>query len=595
MKFFKIFGAALLACIVSGVIGFLFWLILIFSAAGLFGSSEVIIEPNTIIKMELDEYFSEAPQSDPFGQFDINTMQMKSSLTLLDALTAIEAAAEDDNIEGIYLRPSMLSTVSTAALEEIRVALEGFKKSGKFIIAYNDIYTQGGYYLSSVADKVYVQPEGTLIWQGMASSTMFFKGLLDKLDISMEVFRPTACKYKSAVEPFILDKMSSANRAQMEQLMGSMWSTIASDVALSRGLSLEDVNHIADKLICMDVSDALASRMVDGLIYEDELPAKFREAGANIDEEDEDINYISFGSYATTAVANRQSIGAEKVAIIYAEGSIVDGEGSDAKVYGNSTAATIRKARLDDEIKAVVLRVNSPGGSALASDVMWRELELLRQEKPLVVSMGSYAASGGYYISAPADVIITNRLTLTGSIGVFGMMPNIEKALKTKLGITFDGVETNTSADFLTSLKGLSPYEKGVMVKSVDKVYTRFTTLVSEGRNLPLEKVLEIAQGRVWSGTEAVELGLADDIGGLREAITIAIDKAGIEGKYRIVEMTAEPTGLSALLSTVEGSIKALTRTQDPVATQYQEIIEAFEPLNTKNGMVMYSPYSVKF
>ncbi len=595
MKFVKIFFAALLACMVSGVLGFIFWLGIIFGLIGSYSSkSSEIISPNSILKITLSESFTEAPVGDPLAQIDITTLEVRPSLTLLNALTAIELAAEDDNIEGIYINPSINSTIGTAALEEIRAALQQFKASGKFVIAYSEVYTQGGYYLASVADKVYVQPEGMIMWQGMAVNTMFYKGALDKLGVTVDVFRPSACRYKSAVEPFIMKKMSPENRAQMEQIMSSMWSTIAGDVALSRALPLEDVNRVADKLECYDTNGAEAAGMVDGLIYEDQLSEKFSEAGADIDEES--VKYVSLSDYITASEISFQKVGTNKVAIIYAEGSIVDGQGGgDGKIYGNSTAALIAKARKDDNIKAVVLRVNSPGGSALASDVMWRELELLRSEKPLIVSMGSYAASGGYYISAPADAILSNRLTLTGSIGVFGMVPNVENALSSKLGITFDGVKTNPSADFMTSLNGMTPYEKSVMLKSVDKVYERFTSLVSQGRNLPLEDVLEIAQGRVWSGTDAVELGLSDSIGGLREAISVAVDKAGLGEDYKVVEMIDTPTGIAAIFSSVQSSIKThLAAQRDPLVKEYQELRNALSPLETEHGLIMYSPYRIE-
>ncbi len=597
MKFFKIFFAALLGCLVSGVIGFFLWAILLFSVSGLFNlEKSVTVLPNSILKISLEENFSEAPANYPFSSIDFSTFEMKPSHTLLNILMAIETAAEDDNIEGIYLCPNINPSMGTAALEEIRAALLRFKKSGKTIIAYNDTYSQGGYYVASVADKVYLQPEGMISWQGLASSTMFYKGLLDRLNISVDVFRPTACRYKSAVEPFIMSKMSNENRAQMQQLMDDLWNTIASDVALSRGLTLEQVNKAADDLVCMDADGALEARMIDELIYEDQLPAIFREAGAGIDDNDAKVNFIDFADYVLAHSLSYQRIGADKVAIIYAEGSIYDGEGTQGNIYSENTVEVIRRARHDASIKAVVLRVNSPGGSALASDVIWRELELLRQDKPLIVSMGSYAASGGYYISAPADAIIANRLTLTGSIGVYGMVPNVEKGLSSKLGITLDGVKSNSSADFMTSLNGMSNFERGVMLKSVDKVYDRFTSLVSEGRNLPMESVQEIAQGRVWSGSEALELGLADMIGGLHNAISVAVDKANIEDSYRIVELSDEPIGIAALFSDVQSSIKArFTAEVDPLIREYQQIREALAPLESKQGLVMYSPYTVEF
>ncbi len=599
MKFLKIFWATLLACVISSVVGILIWVGVIGSFIGsLNAQSEVVIEPNSILRIDLSECFTEAPVSDPLAQIDFATMELKPTLTLLSALRAIEAAAYDSNIEAILISPSIYSEIPTAALQEMREALGEFKAvSGKPILAYTTNYTQGGYYFATVADQVYAQPEGMILWQGMATSTMFYKGLFDKLDISVEVFRPTVCRYKSAVEPYILNKMSPENRAQMDQLISSIWEVIASEVALSRGLTLEDVNRIADNLECMDVADALKARMIDGLIYQDQLPALFREQGAEISDNDNEVNYIGFADYAAAKSLTQQNIGADKVAIIYAEGAIVDGEGYDAKVYGDATAKIIRDARYDDDIKAVVLRVNSPGGSALASDVMWRELELLRAEKPLIVSMSNYAASGGYYISAPADIIIANPVTITGSIGVYSMIPNVEAALKSKLGITFDGVETNASADFLKSMKSMNQFEKRMMVKNVDKVYTRFTGLVSEGRNLPLDDVLEIAQGRVWSGSDAVELGLADRTGGLRDAVAVAVNRANIADNYRIVELMGEPTGIAALFATTEAKIRAMimgNTAATPLTNEYTEIMKAMEPLQSRDGMIMYSPYRVE-
>ncbi len=594
MNYFKLFWTVLLGCIISGVVGFILWLVVIFAFVGSLSlDSTVAVESNSILKIELDEVFSESPASNPLAQFNFATMEVAPALTLLDALTAIDAAASDDNIEAIYLNISPMTMVSSAAMEEIRTAIERFKSSGKAVIAYNTTYTQGGYYLSTVADKVYVQPEGMIYWQGMATSTMFYKGLLDKMDISAEIFRPSTCRFKSAVEPYILDKMSSANRAQMEQIIDNLWQVIAGDVARSRGLTLEEVNRIADNLESFDVEVALERGMVDGIIYEDELPALFREAGAKIASSNDKVNYISLSDYVTALGEPLSSYGAEKVAIIYAEGNIVDGEGLDDKVYGDSTAEIIRQARFDDSIKAVVLRVNSPGGSALASDVMWRELELLRKEKPLIVSMGAYAASGGYYISAPADAILADRLTITGSIGVFSVMFDMEKALKNKLGITFDGVKSNSEADFMRTVKSLNEFERKVMVKSVDKVYERFTSLVSEGRNLPLEDVLEIAQGRVWSGTEAVELGLVDSIGGITEAIAVAGDKAGLSD-YRVVELTGELTGFAAIMSGVSAKIDGALESKNPLLQSMEPLQTDLEPLFSQDGMVMYSPYRVK-
>ena len=457
------------------------------------------------------------------------------------------------------------------------------------MLAYNEAYGQGGYYLATAADGVYLQPEGLLDWHGMAVNTLFFKGLLDKLDLKVEVFRPTACKYKSAVEPYILTKLSDANREQLGQLVHSMWSVIAGDVAESRGLTIEMLDEYADELSAIQPEDALAKGMVDGLKYEDEMNDLFAEAGVEADG-DGQYRFVSLGRYAAQVGPDMRHMGADRVAVLYADGQIVDGEGYDA-VYGNTLAAKLAGVREDEKVKAVVLRVNSPGGSALASDVIWREVELLRAEKPVVVSMGSYAASGGYYISCPADVIVADKLTLTGSIGVFGMYLNTIDAFKNKLGITFDAVKSNTSAG-MGATSPLTAAERASIMRGVDKVYTTFTTHVAEGRNLPIEKVLDIAGGRVWSGEDALGIGLIDTYGGLKTAIAIAVDKAGLGDSYRVTEVIEEPTGFAAFIASLNVSVReAMTRSElGLLMKEYKQVQEATK----QQGVVMYYPYKLE-
>ena len=409
-------------------------------------------------------------------------------------LRTLEAAAVDDRIEGIYLRMNGTGGVTgTALIEELREAIELFKQSGKFVVAYNETYSQGGYYLASVADKIYMQPEGMMEWAGLSMNLMFYKGLLDKLDLKAEVFRPTACKYKSAVEPFILDRMSDANRRQMQQVVNSLWETINRSVSESRGIAVGELNRIADALEVTLPEEALHRGFVDSLVYEDYMQEVFASYGVEPGSRGE-YEFVTLGDYATQLRADLKNVSSSQVAIVYADGAIVDGDGTGKDVYGNTLAEKLARVRRNDKVRAVVLRVNSPGGSALASDVIWREMELLRAEKPVIVSMGAYAASGGYYISCPADVIVADRMTLTGSIGVYGMYLDAGAALKDKLGITFDGVRSNTSAD-MGFMRPLTPVERSVVMRGVDKVYTTFTRNVAAGRNLPLAKVLDIAQG----------------------------------------------------------------------------------------------------
>ena len=600
MKFSKVFFAALLAVVVGAVVSGLFWLFTILGLVGSMGKSKAVaVLPNTILRVDLADNIVDSPMINPLANLDFTNIQPSRTLPLLKVLRAIETAATDERIKGIYLNYSDGGSVSSAALEEIREALVAFKSSGKFILAFNDTYSQTGYYLASVADKVYIQPEGGFDWRGMSSTLLFYKGALDKLGIKAEVFRPTVCKYKSAVEPYILNKMSEANRKQMTDLGNSMWNSICSAVAQSRGITVEQLNKIADKKPMLFPEQALEYKLVDGIIYRDQMEDIFAEKGVERNFTG-DFSFVSLGDYATVVGADMSNLSAPKVGIIYAEGSIVDGDSEtiDGNIYGTTLANTIAKARKDDTVKAVVLRVNSPGGSALASDVIWREVELLRAQKPVIVSMGAYAASGGYYISCPADAIVANKLTLTGSIGVFGLMLEGGDMLKNKLGITTDGVKTNPSADFGTGVLGLtlrepSALEHALLIRSVDKVYESFTTKVAAGRNLDIKKVLNIAEGRVWSGTEAVENGLADVNGGLKTAIGIAADKAGIVENFRVEEILGEIDPVMAMIQNLGLQVRnaVIDNELKQISSDYQTLKSDMQ----RSGVQMYCPYRIYF
>ena len=586
MNFVKTFLAGLLAVIVGTFLVFFLWIFILLGIAGSMEKS-VAVHPESILKIDFSEVLTDAPSSDPLAGIDLMTLQTTRQLSLFKALRAIEAAGADDRIKGIYLRMNGGGGVTgSALLEELREALLEFKQSGKFIVAYNETYSQGQYYLASVADKIYLQPEGGVEWSGLDSDVLFYKGLLDKLDLRAEVFRPTACKYKSAVEPFILDKMSAANREQMQALVNSMWGTISGAVCESRGIDSVKMRRITDNLQVTLPEEALEYGFVDSLLYEDQMEDVFAELGVS-----DDYDFITLGDYASQVGADLKNISADQVAIVYADGQIVDGEGYGKEIYGNTLAAKIAGVRDDEKVKAVVLRVNSPGGSALASDVIWREVELLRAEKPVVVSMGSYAASGGYYISCPADVIVADKLTLTGSIGVFGMILDTREALKNKLGITIDGVQSNASSSFLAT-QPLTPVQRSMIMRGVDKVYTTFTNDVAEGRNLPIEKVLDIAGGRVWSGADALGIGLIDTYGGLKTAIALAVDKADLGDNYRVTEVTETPTGFAAFIASLNMSVReAFTRSElGLMMKDYNTVHEAFR----QQGVLMYSPYKVE-
>lgn len=596
MKFMKVFLAALLAVVVGGVVSTVLWILFFVSLAGS-GNQVVQVEPSSILKIDLKENITDAPSVNPFAGLNFSTMEVTSSLPLFKVLQAIDAAAKDERIKGIYLRMNGMGVVETAVMEELRSALEEFKASGKFILSYNESYSQGSLYLASVADGIYLQKEGMISWQGMSYTIPFFKGMFDKLGITYEIFRPTVCKFKSAVEPYFLKQMSPENRRQTDAMIQSMWEEVAGKVATSRGFaSLDELNRLTDELALSMPEDALRHGLIDGLIYEDEMLALFDQAGVERNS-DNSFNFITLSEYCAQLMPDMENLTAPAVAIVYANGAIMDGEGTeDGTIYGNTLAEQIAQVRLNEEIKAVVLRVNSPGGSALASDVVWREMTLLQQQKPVIVSMGSYAASGGYYISCPADAILADRLTLTGSIGVFGAYPVMGEMLDKKLGITFDGVNTNAHADFgqgflLGALRPTNQAERQLLMRSVDKVYTAFTTKVSEGRNLPMEQVLDIAAGRVWAGTDALEIGLIDSYGGLKAAIAVAAEKAGLE-HYRVEEQQPELDPVMAFLSSMSASLKSHLF-GDPILNTLTPYAKALE-IYSQQGVVMYLPYEYR-
>lgn len=594
MKFFKIFLATLLAIVVGTVLSWVLCLIIFIGMAGsMENTTQAVITPQTIVKIDLAENITEAPTKNPLAGFDFATMTMAKSTHLLKVLQSIEAAKGDARVKGIYLNFTGLGSAGTGVIEEMRAALVDFKQSGKFVVAYNEAYSQGSYYLASVADKIYLHPEGGFSWVGLAQTVLFMKGAMDKLGLKAEAFRPTACKYKSAVEPYIRKEMSKENKAQMQTMVDDMWAVLVGSIAESRNLDAKKLVRLADKLEVSQPEDALKHGLVDALIYEDEMEAKFAEYGVEKGA-DGKFNIISLGEYMTLAPV-MPKFGAPAVGIVYAEGQVFDGEGEDDNVYSVNVSKTLRKAREDKDIKAVVFRVNSPGGSALASDVIWREVELLRKEKPVIVSMGSYAASGGYYISAGADAIVADRLTLTGSIGVFGMLLEGEDMLNKKLGLTTDVVKTGAAADFGSNVMGvgvrkITDLERKTLLRSVDKVYDTFTTKVANGRNLPIDKVLELAQGRVWSGTRAVELGLADANGGLREAIAIAADKAGVVENFRVTEVLEDLSPMAQMMQQLNMQAKAYLF--DAETLEVAEYYNSLKRELAREGVQAYCPYS---
>lgn len=589
MNFIKTFFACLLAIVVGSIFSTLLS-VFIFSmviGAMLSGMSEPVqITANTVLHIDLAQPIQENKPSNPLDQFNFSDMTIKSTLTTYEAAQAIRDAASDPNIKGIFIDVPMVPQASTDALYELREAIAEFRsESEKFVIAYGDYYSQGTYWLASGADKIYLNPKGNLLWNGLSAQVMFYKQTLAKLGIEPEIFRHG--KFKGAVEPFLLDKMSDENRLQMSSLSNSIWGQLVGDVASARSIDSAQLQRYADSLSIAFPADALKHGMVDSLCYRDAVLAHLSRL-TDVSEE-KDPNFISLSKYINRSYRNYS--GTEKIALLYAVGEIMDQNSGGDAIVGNTLRKEIAKLRRDKNVKAVVLRVNSPGGSVLASDIIHHELQLLQNEKPLVVSMGDYAASGGYYISCPADEIVAAPTTLTGSIGVFGMWFNAQKGARDILGINVDVVGTNTSADLGNIFRPMTPAERHFMQNGVDSAYVGFVNLVAAGRDMSFEQVDSMAGGRVWSGRQALEAKLVDRLGTLNDAIELAAMKAGITS-YRVSTYPkAKDTGLDAIFaSAISETANIIFATKDP-----QKIIQQqLENIRAKQGIVSRMPFDIE-
>lgn len=503
------------------ICGFVLAFIGIMTLAGIMAtsSSETVVRSNSVFVLDLEGIVTERYLSSPIDQF---LGEQMSTHGLDDILASIRKAETNSNIKGIYLNAGILDC-SHASLQEIRNALVNFKKSGKFLIAYSDAYTQGGYYIASAADKIIVNPAGSLSWHGLAAESMFYKDLLEKLGIKMQVFRVGT--YKSAVEPFVCTEMSPANREQTQAFVNSIWQGIVADVAESRHISADTLNSLADRNMDFQPAETyVATGLTDTLMYKDEVLAYLKSLTGM--ENTDNLRTLSLDEMANVPDSPK-SKSKNVIAIYYAFGEIDNAASYDEGINSEKMAKDLRELRKDERIKAVVLRVNSPGGSAYGSEQIWREVSLLNAEKPVVVSMGDYAASGGYYISCAASRIVAEPATLTGSIGIFGLVPDASRLLKDKLGLRFDGVKTNRLADLGNIGRPMNEEEGALMQNMVNNGYELFTKRCAEGRGMPADSIKKIAEGRVWTGEMAKELNLVDDLGGIDTAIEIAAEMSG--------------------------------------------------------------------
>ena len=554
--FFKYLFASMLGFFLSMAIIFIIVIVIIFGAiSSLDDDKTVAVSSNSVLFLNLDQPITERTPKNPFGNLPIVGNDDKNGIGLNDLLKSIKRAKTDDNIKCIYLNVSS-PNAGYATMREVRNALIDFKKSHKKIISYSEVYSQGAYYLASAADKIYLNPEGALEFKGFSSELTFFKGTLEKVGVEMQVIR--VGNYKSAVEPFILDKMSDYNRKQVTAYVGGLYNTFLTDIANSRDIKKDSLYVIADQYRIQQPQDALNYKMVDGLKYKDQILEELK--GISGRTKGENIRSIDINDYAKNNTDSGTS--KNKIAVIYANGEISGGEGNDNQIGSERISRAIRKARLDDDIKAIVIRVNSPGGSALASDVIWREIVLTKKEKPVIASFGDVAASGGYYIGCAADSIFVQPNTITGSIGVFGLIPNFQNLMTNKLGITFDGVKTGQYADIMATNRPMTAGERFIIQNELNRIYSGFVSRVAEGRKKSKAYIDSIGGGHVWIGTDAVQIGLADRIGSFNDAINAAAKKAKIKD-FKVTEYPDVIDPLKLLMDESTDKIKTYYTKQE--------------------------------
>ena len=548
--FFKFTLATVTGIVLSGIVLFIIGVV---TLVGIISSSdtETVVKKNSVMMLDLKGTLVERTQESLEGLLGKFTGETADTYGLDDILASIKKAKENDNIKGIYIQASWLNA-SYASLQAIRKALDDFKESGKFIVTYSDNYTQGIYYLSSVADKVMLNPKGMIEWRGLASAPIFYKDLLQKLGIEMQVFKVGT--YKSAVEPFTATEMSPANREQVTAFIGSIWNQILDGVSASRKIGKDSLNMYADRMLMFYPSDeSVKCRLADTLIYQNDV-RDYLKTLVKIDEDDR-LPILGLEEMVNIKKNVPKDKSGNILAVYYASGEITDYAGSaasDEGIIGSKMIRDLRKLKEDDDVKAVVLRVNSPGGSAFASEQIWHAVKELKAKKPVIVSMGDYAASGGYYISCAADSIIAEPTTLTGSIGIFGMIPNV-KGLTEKIGLTYDVVKTNQFSDFGNLMRPVNSDERALLQMMIGQGYDLFVSRCAEGRHMSKDKIEKIAEGRVWTGEMAKKIGLVDELGGIGKALEIAAQKADLKG-YTIISYPAKKDILSTLFDVQPGN-----------------------------------------
>lgn len=592
-KFWSSFFGSALGSVIGITVTFLISIFIFFAIIGGLaesmesGKSEPVKE-NTVLHVKLNYQLGERTNDDPFANFNPSDFSTDKKLGLNDLKTCIKAAKTDDKIKGIYLDFDAVS-MGSASAEELREALVDFRSGGKFIYSYSENMSQKAYYLASAGDKIYLDPMGGVEFKGLSAGFMSFKSAMDKLGLKAVILRPDSNKFKSAVEPFFLEKMSPENRAQTSLFINSVWDEMLAEISESRKISVQNLDLIADSLTAFENDGALSSKLIDKSAFRSEFYADLKKlVGLN---ESDKLPMVSPENYLARAKELTQKTNKNKIAILYANGDIVNGKGDESSIGSTSMSETLKKIREDESIKALVLRINSPGGSAQASEIMWHEINLTKAKMPVIVSMGDYAASGGYYIACNADTIVADATTLTGSIGVFGLLVNTKVLFEENLGLKSDTVNTNPNADFFNTNRDLSDIEQRILNKSVNKTYQTFLQRVADGRGMTTEQVDRIAQGRIWSGKTAKEIGLVDVLGGLDVAIDIAAKKSGLS-EYEIAEYPKQENSLERIFN------KKTDEVVERVAADYLgdhiRLVKYVKSLRLKSGVQARIPYSIE-
>jgi protease-4 len=581
-QFFKYIFASLLGTLIGltifSFIGFMIFLGIIFALGG---SEDKSVADNSVLRINLDHQIEERSSDDFFGSLNPFDNKERGTIGLWNLRQTIKKAKTDDKVKGIFL-DFHNTHHGFASLEELRNTLIDFKSSGKFIVAYSETYSEGSYYLASIADKIFLPSSGLLEFNGLSVEMLYFKGTLEKLQIKPEVFK--VGEFKSAVEPFLLDKMSDANRLQIKSFINSIYDNYLKNVAKARNLDEKILRDVSENMLVRNADDALKYKLITDVGYYDQVGAYIR---TKLNKEAKDkIDFISYAKYEASMDQSKQQDEDADIAVIFASGDIQQGKGNDHVIGSENMALEIRKARMNDKVKAIVIRINSPGGSAIASDIIWREIDLASKTKPIIASMSDVAASGGYYIAMACDTIVAQPNTITGSIGVFGLLFNGKDFLKEKLGITTDIEKTGKYSDIMTLTRELSDEEKAIIQLEVERIYADFTSKAAQGRNMDVESLRKIAEGRVWSGIDAKNIGLIDLFGGLDDAIAIAAKKAKLEEGYSIAYFPEQKNML----------IKQLFSSFTEEATEfskYYPYVKTLNDLEKMEGIQARLPYQI--